>query len=87
MIDFVDMRITELLCSRLCHEFASPKGHDEGFLSSVTSKATVERRGVRCRRGARCRIRCCACLGIAGCGRRAFYDRVRNNLNQARVHL
>lgn len=26
MIDFVDMRITELLCSRLCHEFASPIG-------------------------------------------------------------
>lgn len=26
MIDFVDMRITELLCSRLCHELASPIG-------------------------------------------------------------
>ncbi|NKB56604.1 MAG: hypothetical protein GKS00_09725 [Alphaproteobacteria bacterium] len=26
MLDFVDMRITELLCSRLCHELASPIG-------------------------------------------------------------
>jgi histidine phosphotransferase ChpT len=26
MIDFGDMRLTELLCSRLCHELASPVG-------------------------------------------------------------
>jgi histidine phosphotransferase ChpT len=26
MLDFVDIRITEMLCSRLCHELASPVG-------------------------------------------------------------